>query len=177
MLSNRTHFVKAGLLLTATLMATQLLGATPVQAQGTPAPKKEVPVTAPLTLTVKTDQPTYKADSAIKCTLTAKNTTHQDVPVRFNSGQRYDFELFRGKTAKGEKVWQWAKGRMFTMMLSSTALKPGKPFEYSETYRPGGDGMPVLTPGFYTVVATLKGVTRTTPPVSMPSTTATFQVN
>ncbi|MCW3054146.1 MAG: Intracellular proteinase inhibitor [Chthonomonadales bacterium] len=177
MLSNRTHFVKTGLLLTTTLMTTQLLGTKSLQAQGTPAPKKEVSVTAPLAITAKTDQPTYKADSAIKLTLIAKNTTQQEVPVRISSGQRYDFELFRGKSAKGEKVWQWSKGRMFTMMLSSISLKPGKPLEYSETYRPGGDGMPALPPGFYTVVATFKGVTKTTPPVSMPSAAATFQVN
>jgi len=158
-------------------MTTQLLGTQSLQAQGTPAPKKDVVVTAPLSLTAKTDQPTYKADSAIKLTLTAKNTTQQDLPLRFNSGQRYDFELYRGKNAKGEKVWQWAKGRMFTMMLSSTNVKPGKPLEYSETYRPGGDGMPALTPGFYTVVATLKAASKTTPPISMPTTTVTFQVN
>jgi len=153
------------------------LGAKPLQAQGTPAPKKDVVVAAPLALTAKTDQPTYKVGSAIKFALTAKNTTQQDLPLRFNSGQRYDFVLYRGKDAKGEKVWQWSKGRMFTMMLSSTTLKPGKPLEYSETYRPGGDGMPALTPGTYTVVTTLKGVSKTTPPVSMPSATATFQVN
>ena len=177
MLSNRTHFVKTGLLLTATLVATQLFGTQSMQAQRTPAPKKDVVVATPLSLTAKTDQPTYKAADAIKLTLTAKNTTQQDVLLRFNSGQRYDFELFRGKSAKGEKVWQWSKGRMFTMMLSSVPLKPGKPLEYSETYRPGSDGMPALTPGFYTVVATLKAVSKTTPPVSMPSTSKTFQVN
>lgn len=177
MLSNRTQFFKAGLLLTAALMTTQLLGTKSLQAQGKPAPQKGVPVTAPLALTAKTDQPIYKADSAIKLTLTAKNTTQQDVPVRFNSGQRYDFVLYRGKDAKGEKVWQWSKGKMFTMMLSSTTLKPGKPLEYSETYRPGGDGMPALATGTYTVVATLKGVSKTTPPVSMPSASTTFQVN
>jgi len=121
MLSNRINPIKTSLLLTTALTAISLLGTKSLQAQGTLAPKKEVPVTAPLALTAKTDQPTYKADSAIKFILTVKNTIQQDLPVRFNSGQRYDFELFRGKTAKGEKVWQWAKGRMFTMMLSSTA--------------------------------------------------------
>jgi hypothetical protein len=100
------------------------------------------------------------------------------MPVRFNSGQRYDFELYRGKDAKGEKVWQWAKGKMFTMMLSSVMLKSVKPLEFTETYHPGSDGMPALASGSYTVVATLKGSAKTiTPPISMPSASTTFQVN
>jgi hypothetical protein len=175
---NRIAFVRVGLLLAGALIAMPMFSTPPLQAQGTTAPKKGVAVAAPLTLSVKTDQPTYKADSTIKFTLTAKNTTQQDMPVRFNSGQRYDFILYRGKDAKGEQVWQWSKGKMFTMMLSSTLLKPGKPLEYTETYHPGSDGMPALTPGSYTVVATLKGTSKsTTPPISMPTASATFQVN
>jgi hypothetical protein len=176
---SRTRFLGPGLLLAGALIATQLFGIGSLQAQEKAAPKKGVvlmPAT-PLTLTVKTDQPTYHADSAIKFTLAARNTTQQDMPVRFSSGQRYDFELYRGKNAKGTKVWQWARGRMFTMMLSSVSLKPGKPLEFTEAYRPGTDGMPALEPGFYTVVATLKGVSKTTPPVSMPSASTTFQVH
>ena len=55
---------------------------------------------------MKTDQPTYHADSNIRFTLTAKNTTQQEMLLRFNSGQRYDFELIRGKDAKGMRLFK-----------------------------------------------------------------------
>ncbi len=179
MLSHRVKLFPVAPLLLGTIIATPLLNAMPMHAQGTPtAPKKGVAVAAPLALIAKTDQPAYKADSAIKFTVTAKNTTQQDMPVRFNSGQRYDFVLYRGKDATGEKVWQWSKGKMFAMMLSSTTIKAGATLEYSETYHPGADGMPALTPGAYTVVATLKGAAKTAnPPIFMPTASTTFQVN
>ena len=177
MLSNRTTLVRTGLLLAGVLIATSTPGL--AQRHRKTVPKKSTVVTpvAPLTLAVKTDQPTYPADSAVRFTLTAKNTTRQDIPLRFTSGQHYDFELFRGKGVKGEKVWQWARGMMFTMMLSSMPLKPGKPLEYAETYRPGSAGMPALAPGVYTVVATLTSVSKSSPLASLPSASTTFKVN
>ncbi len=174
--SNRTTRRRAVLLLTGLLLAAPFQGAIPVRAQNKTVHKKKAAV-APMTLVVNTDQPTYKAADTIKFTLTAKNTTKQDTPVGFNSGQRYDFTLYRGKNAKGEKVWQWAKGKMFNMMLRSILLKPDQPLEFTETYHPGSEEMPVLTPGVYTIVATLQGTYRTTPPIVLPSTSKTFQVN
>ncbi len=178
--SDRTKLMRAGLLLASALIAMQMLGAPPTQAQRKAVPKKKTAATpvAPLALSLKTDQHVYHADSNIRFTLTAKNTTHEEMVLRFNSGQRYDFELFRGKDAKGDKVWQWAKGMMFTMALSAAKLEPGKSLVFTETYRPGSDAMVALTPGAYTVVATLKGVSKTTtPPLSMPCVSTTFQVN
>lgn len=178
MLFNRSGYFRGGLMLLSALAATQLFGAAPVQAQENHKPKKGA-VTIPvflLALTVKTDHPTYPADSAVKFTLTAKNTTHQDMALGFRSGQRYDFELFRSNSAKGEKIWQWSKGRMFADMLSSTTLKPGKSLAFTETYRSGGDGMPALAPGVYTVGATLKSVSKSVPSTPLPSAYTTFHV-
>ena len=175
MLSQRTGLVRTGLLLTGVLIAVQTY--TVAQTHRKHVQKKVTAVvpSAPLALTVKTDQSAYPADSAIVFTLTAKNTTKENILLRFNSGQRYDFELFRGKDAKGEEVWQWARGRMFTMMLTSATLKPGKSLAYTETYHPGSDGMPALTPGAYTIIATLKSPSKAAPSVTFPSASATFQ--
>ncbi len=172
---NRKGLAGAGLLLTGVLIAAQTLCALPLQAQDKTVPKKKA--VAPLALTAKTDHPTYHADSAMRFTLAAKNTTQMDIPVRFNNGQHYDFVLFRGKDAKGEKIWQWSKGMMFTMALGSILVKPSKPLEFTETYCPGVGGMPALASGFYTVTATLKGAARTIPPISMPSASTTFQID
>lgn len=178
MLFNRNGRVGATLLLAGALLTLPMLGVTPLKAQGNAGPKKGaavIPVHL-LALTVKTEHPSYSADSAVKFTLTAKNTTHQDVVLSFRSGQRYDFELFRGNSPKGEKIWQWAQSRMFTDMLSSTTLKSGKSLVFTETYHPGGDGMPALTPGVYTVGATLKAVFKSVSTAYLPSSYKTFQV-
>ena len=178
MLFHYTKILKSCSLLVGALISTQMFRATPLQAQGHHKPKKGA-VTIPvylLALTVKTDHPTYPADSAVKFTLTAKNATHQDIVLSFSSGQRYDFELFRGDSAKGEKIWQWSKGKMFTMMLSSATIQPGKSLAFTETYRSGGDDMPALTPGVYTVGATLKSSSKTVPAAVLPTAYKTFQV-
>jgi hypothetical protein len=62
------------------------------------------------------------------------------------------------------------------MMLSSTTLLPNKSLDYTENYQPGGDGMPALAPGVYTVVATLKSFTKSVAYASSPSASATFHV-
>lgn len=176
MQSNRIGFVRVGLMAAYALFTMFRPAVPPTQAQRKTVHKKHAAsvAVASLALSVKTDQPTYHAGSNIRFTLTAKNTTQQEMLLRFNSGQRYDFELYRGKDAKGDKIWQWAKGMMFTMMLSSAKLEPGKSLEFTETYRPGNDAMVALTPGAYTVVATLKNMAK--PPTSAPSATTTFQV-
>lgn len=173
---HRTHRNRVGLLPVGALMALPILSVLPSKAQEQAAPPKGAAVTAPLALTVKTDQAAYKPDSTIKLTLTAKNTSQQEVLVRFNNGQRYDFELYRGKNAKGEKLWQWSKGMFFNMMVSATKVQPGKSLEYTQTYRSGG-GMPVLPPGTYTMVATLKGVLKTATPTAPLTASVTFKVN
>jgi hypothetical protein len=178
MLFKRKGRVGANLLLAGALLTMPTLGAMSLQAHKHAKQKKSavvIPVYL-LALTVKTEHPTYPADSAVKFTLTAKNITHQDVLLSFRSGQRYDFELFRGNSPKGEKIWQWAQSRMFTEMLSCTTLQPGKSLLFAETYKPGGDGMPALTPGVYTVGATLKAVFKSVSTAYLPSAYSTFQV-
>lgn len=181
MLSQRTGLVRTGLLLTGVLIAVQTYAVAQTHRKHVQKKVTAVVPSAPLALTVKTDQPVYPADSAVVFTLTAKNTTKENIILRFNSGQRYDFELFRGKDAKGEKVWQWARGRMFTMALSAVPLTPDKPLTFTETYRPGSDGNPTLTPGIYTLMATLKSAPKSSPMApavsAFPAASTTFKVN
>ncbi len=107
-------------------------------------------------------------------TLTVKNPGKNAITLNFASGQRYDFELRRGKDKKGDLVWKWSRGRMFTMALSSLSLAPGKTLTYTETAAKDEekDTLLALPAGTYTAIATLtiRGTT------SQPSTSTTFTV-
>jgi hypothetical protein len=114
----------------------------------------------PIALTLKLDKQTYRPTDPIKMTLTVKNTRKETVTLEFSSGQRYDFEIRRGKDGKGEIVWQWARGRMFAQMLTSTKLEPGKTLSFTETATKERIGPARWTPltlaaGVYTVTAKL----------------------
>jgi hypothetical protein len=127
-----------------------------------PAPAPDVPpvVATPVGVAVSTDKKTYTPKETIKLTLTAKNSTNLPVKLTFNSGMKYDFEICKGKTSSGDKVWQWSRGHAFFQMVTYATLQPGKTLVYSETFTPavtGPDGKPVaeLAPGTYTATATL----------------------
>lgn len=132
----------------------------------------------PVRVTVSTDKKVYRSGEVIRITLSAKNTQPASVTLRFASGQMFDLEIRRGKDRNGERVWQWAEGRMFTMALRSRVLAPGQALTFVENYgsremeRSSPVPVPRLTPGTYTVVGILTTMGRTPKPFS----TATFVV-
>lgn len=99
----------------------------------------------PLKFRVVTDKKTYAANTPIKMTFTVKNTSAKPIALTFTSGQRYDITILQGK----KTLWQWSKGRMFTMDIGTETLGAGKILVYTETYKPGTVGMPALKPGIY----------------------------
>ena len=142
---------------------------------GPPAAPPEIAV--PVALKVKTDRKTYRVNEPIKFTLTAKNTSKSPVSLNFATGQRYDFFLRKGKSAAGKPFWKWSLSRLFTQMIDTIALEPGKSLTFTETYKPGGKGgdgrpLPALAPGTYTVTAALTIMGRGLPPM----TSTTFQI-
>ena len=114
-----------------------------------------VEIVVPVAVSVRTDKKTYHSGEPIQMTLTVKNATKDAVKLTFPSGQRYDFDIRRGSTAKSPKIWQWSHGQMFIQMVSSVSLPPGKTRTFSETYQPGQEREPVLTPGTYKITGTL----------------------
>ena len=114
-----------------------------------------VEVVVPVAVGVRTDKKIYRSGEPIHVTITAKNATKDAVRLTFPTGQRYDIDIRRGSDPKNPKIWQWSHGQMFTQMVSSVSLPPGKTLAFSETYRPGHEQAPVLTPGAYTITATL----------------------
>ena len=133
--------------------------ATPGQKQSTRQAPPPADTGGPIVLTVATDKKSYAAAGPINITLTAKNTTKAPVPLRFSSGQKYDIEIRKGKDRNGEKVWQWSRGKMFMMMITSATIAPDKPTIYKDKFDPeakGADGKSVkLSTGSYTIVGYL----------------------
>ncbi|HZO87668.1 MAG TPA: BsuPI-related putative proteinase inhibitor [Chthonomonadaceae bacterium] len=111
-----------------------------------------------IAVNVKTDKKTYALSEPIQITLTVKNTSGVTARLPFSSGKQYDIEIRRGKGRNGAKVWQWSQGKMFTQMLITRSLPPGKTMTFSATYKPettvlkDKEGM---TPGTYTVIGIL----------------------
>jgi hypothetical protein len=110
-------------------------------------------VQVPVAVSIKTDKKTYAANDPIKMTIIAKNPSKQTVNLPFATGQKYDIEIRRGKEPNGERVWQWSRGKMFTMIVTSQAVAPGKALTYKQTYDPAKEKP--LMPGTYTVRAVL----------------------
>ena len=140
------------------LLCFSILGA---GSQSTP-PSEEGPATAgPVAVTLRSDKKIYGVKDAVKLTFVVKNPSKIPVKLTFSSGMKYDFEIRRGKTPSGEKVWQWAKGQMFAQMFLFSTLEAGKSMKFVEKFVPGemrGDGKPSpeLSPGTYTATAILE---------------------
>lgn len=112
-------------------------------------------IVVPVAVSVRTDKKIYRSHEPIQITITVKNATKNAVKLTFPTGQRYDIDIRRGSDPKNPKIWQWSHGQMFTQMVSSVSMPSGKTLTFSETYRPGQEQAPVLTPGTYTITATL----------------------
>ncbi len=118
------------------------------------------PATAPVAVSLRTDKKAYHPKDPVKLTFTVKNPSKLPAKLNYSSGMKYDFEIRKGKTPVGEKVWQWAHGRMFAQMILQTTLEPGKQLVFTETFTPGekdplGKPTPCLEPGTYTATAVL----------------------
>lgn len=145
-----------------------------------PAASKEKPLL--VTTMVTTDKKSYASGDPIKMTFTVTNKTKEAVRLSFSNGQRYDFVLREETKPVAKILWQWSRGKMFNMMLSSVSLEPGKSLTYTATYgEANGVGVPPpagdrsstkLAAGAYTVTASLT----TMGAASRPSATTTFVV-
>lgn len=67
---------------------------------------------------------------ALTMSLNIQNNTDKTVTLNHTSGQKYDFKLF---DAAGNNVYTWSADKMFIAALTTTELKPGEKFEFSDT--------------------------------------------
>lgn len=103
-----------------------------------------------VTLKAATDQSRYTVGQPISIKLTATNTHKSGAYLRFTSGQRFDFSVF--KTGTKDAVYTWSAARMFLQSTGFVWIKPGQ----SENFEAAiGDEMGQLAPGKYRLLAHL----------------------
>ena len=151
------------------------------QSGGTDKTKTNAEKVGPIAVTVTTDKKSYAVGAPIKLTLTARNTTREDVHLTFSSGQTFDFMIRRSVKSDAPVLWRWSHDKSFAQMLSGDTLLPGKRQTYHAVFDPqtaakgshAQAGKPVaLAPGTYTVSGTLTVMSRS----DLPTGAVTFQI-
>lgn len=154
--SNMQNKFNSNKLLTLTLAALPIVStAMPVMADNAPKGKRSVKGGSWVDLQVATDKLSYTEGEIIKVTLKATNIQEKDAYLKFTSGQRFDFNLF--KDGSKEAIYTWSANKMFAMMNSTIKLKMAQ----RETYNTEiGSEMGQLKPGKYRLVAHLTNSTK-----------------
>lgn len=86
--------------------------------------------TAPVSQTVAVTAAAKVTSGALVMTLTLRNDTAKDVTITHMNGQQYDFKLFN---QKGDTLYWWSLGKMFTMLVGTAVINPGQSVVYTET--------------------------------------------
>src|SRR5438270_710054 len=115
MVTPRSFVIAAVLLMAAFGAAAQS------EAPGAAARPQAAP---PVAVTLRTDKKVYAKKDPIKLIFTVKNASKSLVNLNIASGMRYEFEIHKGKSPAGERVWQWSRGRMFTQMIQQITMQP-----------------------------------------------------
>lgn len=141
---------RLGFLAAIFVAAPFLISASPATAQKSPLGKRSVKSGSWVDLQVSTSKLRYTIGEPIPVTLHATNIQQKDAYLKFSSGQRFDFKVFRaGET---EAVYVWSATRMFLQATSTIKLKMAE----RETYNAEiGSEMGELPAGKYRLEAHL----------------------
>lgn len=149
-------------LLEATVTANGGLQATPltldVRAEGIrQATPRKNDLDAGLNAKLESDKTAYGRDENANLTLTLKNESGQTTALTYPSGQQYDFAARpapKGKFDPKQKViWQWSRGRAFTMMLQMKQFKPGEALVFKDKWDLKDQNGKPVPPGQYAIEA------------------------
>lgn len=127
------------------------------------AAKIKAPVAAAqpqVTLRASTNQTRYTPGQPIAVRLTAANASKRDALLRFSSGQRFDFSVY--KVGQRESVYTWSASRLFLAATGSLRLRPAQKQKFDASV---GDEMGSLGPGKYRLLARLTNAGR---PIAAP---------
>lgn len=132
---------------------------TPSAPLNRPIPQKLIlPTSGDQTGTITTDKASYAPGQTVAITFTVTNPTKAAVNYNFPTGQKYDVTVL---DTKGNMLWQWSRGQVFTQALSRVSLAPGQKLTFNTVWN-GRDasGKPV-PPGLYTINARLTSTSGT----------------
>lgn len=83
-----------------------------------------------LTITFKVEPARAKPGQVVRFTVRAVNNGGTPVELTFPSGQRYDFWV----TARGDEVWRWSEGMMFTQDVATEVIEGQGGLTFSESW-------------------------------------------
>lgn len=72
-----------------------------------------------------------KEDGNLLLDFTLNNISKEDLTLTFTSGQLYDFLVFN---KDNNLIYQWSKGRFFTMGMKDVMLEPGDQLKWSTSW-------------------------------------------
>ncbi|HEY3375552.1 MAG TPA: BsuPI-related putative proteinase inhibitor [Candidatus Aquicultor sp.] len=107
---------------------------------------------ADIKVSAKISSENVRPGQRLKVTLNVLNTASQVRELTFNTGQKYDLLI---KEKEGRNVWRWSAGKMFSQMIETVRLGPGKSVSYEAEWPGTGSLERPLKPGTYTVTANI----------------------
>lgn len=120
------------------------------------AAARRAPTAAPVALSVKAAKRVFAPGDAVTLTITVKvGAKDRPAVLQFATAQKYDMAIYRGAKPDAKELWRWARDRMFAMVLTSVTVSPEKPATFVVTFDAAKEKMPALSPGVYSVIATL----------------------
>ena len=110
----------------------------PIPPAPNPPPLPAPAQSALLQVTAGSDHDSYGAGDTIKLHIEIKNNDQNPVALTFPSGQSFDFEAYGDDADK--PVWQWSRGRMFTMMVRHVSLGAGESLAFNAVWKGAPEG-------------------------------------
>lgn len=86
-----------------------------------------------------------RVDDAVHFALKVVNAGDRKIELNFANGMTHDFAVL---DERGQQVWRWSDGRLFTSAFQNKVLRSDDTLSFSESWRP-------TLPGRYTAVARL----------------------
>ena len=116
---------------------------------GAPAPSDDVEKSVSVSLTA--GKPVYQPGEAVDLVLTVTNRSEEALTLRFSSAKQYDFVIKKD----GRELWQWSKGKMFAMALTSLRLGPAESRRFHGSWPQTDPSGRQVEPGSYRATAVL----------------------
>ncbi len=103
-----------------------------------------------LTLTAKPNP--VNVSGSVQMKLSVENKTGKKISYQTSSGQRFEITAERD----GKVVWNWSRGKMFTMAIQSHSFDAGQIQAFSLDWNLSDNNGKKVAPGHYKLAAQLK---------------------
>lgn len=113
------------------------------------------PQTAPLTVALTTDKPSYHRGDTVGFTISVHNNTEAPQTLQFRSGQFFDITARLAPQAQEDTplAWRWSRGKMFTRDMPVRNIAAGATQTWTATWDQKGDDKAIVPRGAYLLEA------------------------